>query len=696
MLDFDNTAFYYFALTLCFFYLVPTVWFLLTEVYGACGLERDATMVARTEVEVGKVARVKAKRTGLARLQTSSVLWSVVGSVVVIFFVHTLLVWVGENSEMAAFDPFLILGVEPGTEDKLIKKAYRKLSLKYHPDKNVGDKVAEEMFMKLAKAHDALLDPVSKENYEKYGSPDGKQSLEVSIGLPSLILENPKIFLVIYLVCMVAVIPIGVHVWYSRTKLYADRNILLDTYKGFQFLMAKDKKMSKIPEVMAISAEFRKINDVFSCAFFTDVLDFLPPAIATMVNNTKPVLAKLKDKMKTGKLMVQPENLRDMFCDEPKKGQTLSNQVFLGNMLMHSHLNRERLGYDVTEEAMMNDSLDEMLEVAPSILQALIDFCKTAYYTDAVVECIKFSQCMTQAVWTHVGDSAFVQLSPALKKGKGAEALAESCKDLPTLLKMSDEELRRKIAGLSPEVQKDIMQARCVIPNITMTTKVFVVEENDSILQAFHAKEKKKVDKDDDDDNDNDDDDDEGKESSEKASKNEVVVEDASDDEDETRVVNAVAPITGETIFAGDLVKLRVELTRENVPDGGTADFVYCPFFPGAHQEAWWMMLCHPRSGAVLLADRITSQDRVISHDLKFMAPPEAGDNELDLMVMCENYVGLDMKKTVAFHVRPQSEVPVIDVHEEDKNLDLEPTLFDQMMTMNDSDSSDSEDSDED
>ena len=45
-----------------------------------------------------------------------------------------------------------------GAEAREIKRAYRSLSLQYHPDKNPGNKMAEDMFMKIAKAYEALTD----------------------------------------------------------------------------------------------------------------------------------------------------------------------------------------------------------------------------------------------------------------------------------------------------------------------------------------------------------------------------------------------------------------------------------------------------------------------------------------------------------------------------------------------------------
>src|ERR1700720_2708515 len=70
---------------------------------------------------------------------------------------------------MAKRDYYEILGVEKSATAEEIKKSYRKLAVKYHPDKNPGDKVAEEKFKELGEAYEALCDDQKRAAYDQYG-----------------------------------------------------------------------------------------------------------------------------------------------------------------------------------------------------------------------------------------------------------------------------------------------------------------------------------------------------------------------------------------------------------------------------------------------------------------------------------------------------------------------------------------------
>ena len=66
-------------------------------------------------------------------------------------------------------DYYEILGVDKGVSDAELKKAYRKLAMKYHPDRNKGDAEAEKKFKEAAEAYEVLRDPQKRAQYDQFG-----------------------------------------------------------------------------------------------------------------------------------------------------------------------------------------------------------------------------------------------------------------------------------------------------------------------------------------------------------------------------------------------------------------------------------------------------------------------------------------------------------------------------------------------
>src|SRR5205809_306159 len=70
---------------------------------------------------------------------------------------------------MAKEDFYKILGVKKDAKPEEIKKAYRRLARKYHPDVNPGDKGAEDRFKQMSEAFDVLSDPKKRKVYDRFG-----------------------------------------------------------------------------------------------------------------------------------------------------------------------------------------------------------------------------------------------------------------------------------------------------------------------------------------------------------------------------------------------------------------------------------------------------------------------------------------------------------------------------------------------
>ena len=74
---------------------------------------------------------------------------------------------------MTKRDYYEVLGIDRQATDQQIKSAYRKLALKYHPDRNPGDKTAEEKFKECAEAYAVLADADKRSAYDRFATVPG-------------------------------------------------------------------------------------------------------------------------------------------------------------------------------------------------------------------------------------------------------------------------------------------------------------------------------------------------------------------------------------------------------------------------------------------------------------------------------------------------------------------------------------------
>lgn len=407
-----------------------------------CVKDEDIGAVSRTSAEKKKAEALKKESKGLSTLFTSQGFLINLGFTIVLTIVFIwLLVSVSTDGEVNSFDPFVILEIDSGADSKVVKKAYRSLSLKYHPDKNPGDRAAEAKFMMVSKAYEALTDEAARNNWEKFGNPDGKQSLEVSIGLPSFLLDSEyrNLVLLMYLLFIVGVIPFVVYTYYSKSSKFGEKDIMYDTYSWFQNTLNEHSLTKWLPETMAASAEFRKHN--------------VPKTVEDKASVSQ-VMSLVKTQMQKPKI------------DLPA--------VVKGNVLLHAHLLRKS---EEIKSPQLVDDLRHMLRLSTSLNDAMISVCQHSDYFQTAMNCIEFGQYVTQAMW--VKDSPLLQL-PHFTNAEVKHAVKGKGKATSVLeYKALEDDQKKGMADFTEEQKKDVLNYLKIIPDISVNTKVFVDDDED-------------------------------------------------------------------------------------------------------------------------------------------------------------------------------------------------------------------------
>lgn len=116
---------------------------------------------------------------------------------------------------MSKRDYYEVLGVDRSASDKDIKNAYRRMAMKYHPDRNPGDKAAEESFKEINEAFEILSDSQKKATYDRYGhagvDPNMGGGVVLPVGMLAIFSEmSLATFLALVLVVLVAAVPSSV------------------------------------------------------------------------------------------------------------------------------------------------------------------------------------------------------------------------------------------------------------------------------------------------------------------------------------------------------------------------------------------------------------------------------------------------------------------------------------------------------
>ena len=371
---------------------------------------------------------------GFARLLIIAIVWGLVALIVGSMGGAT-------DAGIKSFDPYRILEIVSGATEADIKRAYRKQSLRYHPDKNPDDPLANANFIQVAKAYAALTDEGARKNYEKYGNPDGPQTMKVGIGLPRIFLvkENQVLFLVIFFLAILGLVPMLFILYYQKQKLYEANGVMVETLRFLSYYLNEATRLKNASELLACSAESRLLESVA---------------------NSKEVAA-LADAVEDG-----------------KKGQFIKNPVvFKNKVLLTAHMQRL---HSVLSKNLLKD-LNALLSVAPKIVHSMVEISLVRGWAVTAMSMVEFLRCLVQGV-DGSKESSLLQIphfsQETLKhvtKGKGAAA---SLSDF--LLQASDQ--RKGLVDFSQEQISDVDGFIKSLGKTEIEAKASVADEKEFVV----------------------------------------------------------------------------------------------------------------------------------------------------------------------------------------------------------------------
>uniref|UniRef100_A0A672FXB9 J domain-containing protein n=1 Tax=Salarias fasciatus TaxID=181472 RepID=A0A672FXB9_SALFA len=590
------------------------------------------------------------------------------------------------DREYQEYNPFEVLNLDPGASPSEIKKQYRVLSLKYHPDKG-GDEAA---FMRIAKAYAALTNEQSRQNWETYGNPDGPGDASLSFSVCDFFLQGT---------------------WWYRSIRYSGDQILINTTQLFMHFMYKTPNMNMKRLAMVLTAAF----------------EFDP-------RSNKEATIRPTDNIEVPQLIRELGNI-NVKKKEPPFCYPYSLKA---RVLVLAHLAR----MDVSEE--LEEDQRFVVRKSPALLQEMINVgCQLTMMANSrggfraprlvtIENCMKLTQMTVQGL--QESKSPLLQL-PHFEEEHLRYCISKKYKvrSLQDLVSLKDSDRRSMLRFLGEEKYDEVMAVLGSFPHLTMDTKLQVLDDEDSnnitagsivtvtvtltrkrmsvreSLISFNtdqadasktktkvwqnknkgakkaAKSKKKKltkkkatpapvkakqangnvagNEDDDDASDKGSESDEGEANKDSPSER----DEDSDKQSDTEVDEMEWEALQQSIQRRERALLE---TKSKVTHP-----VYSLYFPEEKQEWWWLYIADRREQTLVsMPYHVCTLKDTEEVELKFPAPPKTGNYQYSVILRSDSYLGLDQIKPLKLEVHeakamldnhPQWDIP--DTEEEDE-----------------------------
>eukprot|EP00123_Amoebidium_parasiticum_P005950 comp17022_c0_seq1/m.15709 comp17022_c0_seq1/g.15709 ORF comp17022_c0_seq1/g.15709 comp17022_c0_seq1/m.15709 type:complete len:702 (-) comp17022_c0_seq1:169-2274(-) len=589
----------------------------------------------------------------------------------VVFALLVIKVQSAQLAPMEEFNPYEILGLPEGATEKEIKAAYRKLSRVMHPDKNPESPDANAKYMLIVKAHQTLTDPVTRENWEKYGHPDGRRAESYGVALPSWMVSSEYKWLVLGMYCVaLAGGSVGIYFWWRRTSKMGEAQVRQDTMGIYHQLIRSQMSVNDVIEVICAAAEFNE--DIPKREIDAQSLPQYVAAIKAKESSLVKYFVSSKVNaeycMRAKALMFS--YLLGIDGDlHPEHQADLADMLSRFPLLLACFLKIAQIKPIQEQQQAREKERQTGRKEKFNPTRNLLPITNALYANQLVVQGVDETRMTPVRQVPHINDDNFKYFV----KGKRKITTVEQ------LLEMSDEDRRSMLRMLSDEEYQELMLVADNLPCVVVTPKVYVLGEDricagavitlklrlERISQSEWAQrqaavqvktEKKKVAP-------------VGNGKLRKRQTNHA----AKNDDDVPEDLEEEVPTNSKPLSKGDEeVEWDEDLVKkEKVFKDETHSYpVYCPRWKQEREEAWWVFVSEPvESGPGMIVTEPKKIDNLITDtEVELYLPPVEADkvlqaqkHKVQVWVMSDSYLGLETRQAVEFTVHP---APKEEIHE--------------------------------
>ena len=312
--------------------------------------------------------------------------------------------------KIKSFDPYEILEIGPFSEKKDIKKAYKRLALLYHPDKNQNDINAKTKFMLINKAYETLMNDDAKKNYELYGNPDGPAPMRISIGMPSFILnkKNHIFILIFFIVNICFIIPFYFLRWYNNISKFEKNGLLYDTKEYFKKTTHPNTILLDIPFILGNSEEFNLIHEPHIKSEITQINNLYDKYKNIFKN--KDVLEKIGYRISLNKKKAIGIAYEYSFCDRNDKNylklHKINDYIILLSKLLNYFIDCQKEKFFQLKILKKRKDIKSEDEKENEIIQKLLEL--QPVKSDFIFSAIIYQQCFYQGIPIYLIKDKFI------------------------------------------------------------------------------------------------------------------------------------------------------------------------------------------------------------------------------------------------------------------------------------------------